>query len=65
MIFGILEKNSAPEGSNLKSSQFQIFLRELSGDSEKIVIGSTCLSSDEINHQIDRCISDLMKLKIK
>lgn len=64
MIFKLHKTNMAPPESGLKDLQVQIQVKEHGSDaSGGIYLGSSCRSKDELEHQIQRCIQDLKKLR--
>jgi hypothetical protein len=64
MLFKLHEINIAPRETGKKVYEVNIQIAMCSHDSEgRTFIGSSCVSADELDSQIDRCISELKKLR--
>jgi hypothetical protein len=64
MILKLHKINVAPHGTGLKDYQVSIQLADHAIDpSGRRLLGSSCRSQDELDHEIKRCIVDLRKLR--
>ena len=64
MIFKLTKINTAPEKSGLISYEVNIQVAQhFSRNGERLLLGSSCQSQEELNEQVDRLIRELKKLK--